>query len=325
MGHKRIVPYIAAVMSAALASGALAVDRTTVSLDVIWFDYEAYSGGGYVYATMSLQLFDELAPKTVINFKKYIESGEYQYSIIHRSAQFEDGSPFVIQGGGFWLSQDPDETVTVQNLANYGPIVNEFKVGQMSNTRGTIAMARTNNLNSATSQWFINLSDNTFLDNPSNPYTVFGQVTEGMDVADWVGSLPTFDFRYGTDPAHSAFQELPVVNYGQNEYWAGYPLTFENFLFVDMQILSEPLLGDLDRSGLVNALDISPFVTALTQATTLPYQPQADVNEDGLINSLDIPAFVQALTHQQGTSAATPEPGSAAALLALLALLRRHR
>lgn len=325
MGHHRWLSGFAAALLFALPGGlTLAVDRTTVSLDVIWWEQPLIGDPGYVYATIDLQLYDELAPKTVINFKKYIDTGEYQYSIIHRSAQLPDGSPFVIQGGGFWLSQDSDQTVTVHNLANYGPIVNEFKPGQMSNTRGTIAMARTNDLNSATSQWFVNLSNNTFLDNPASPYTVFGEVTAGMDVADWVASLPDFDFRYGTDPAHPAFQELPVVNYGQNEYWAGYPLTFRNFLFVDMQILAEPLPADVNRDDLTNALDISPFVTALLESSTRPYQPQADVNQDGEINSLDISSFVAALMNGSGAAPA-PEPGTAALMLVAVLLLPRRR
>lgn len=120
------------------------------------------------------------APKTVENFLSYVKKGHYENTIFHRVIQ-----NFMIQGGGF----TPD---FVQKPAD-PPIPIESSNG-LKNVRGTVAMARTNDPNSATSQFFINVVDNAFLDykSPDQPgYTVFGHVVEGMDVADKIRVIPT--------------------------------------------------------------------------------------------------------------------------------------
>lgn len=122
------------------------------------------------------------APKSVANFLNYAKEGFYNGTIFHRVIP-----GFMIQGGGFTAN-------FVQKPTNR-PIANEAHNG-LSNTRGTIAMARTSNPNSATSQFFINVADNDFL-NYSGPtaqgagYAVFGQVTSGMDVVDKIVKIPT--------------------------------------------------------------------------------------------------------------------------------------
>lgn len=129
-----------------------------------------------------LELFPEKAPVTVENFLRYVEEGHYNGTIFHRVI---DG--FMIQGGGFTrdLVQKPTRP----------PIPNEATNG-LKNRRGTIAMARTSEIDSATSQFFINVVDNAFLDHTdASPrgfgYCVFGQVTEGMDVVDQIKSVAT--------------------------------------------------------------------------------------------------------------------------------------
>ena len=120
------------------------------------------------------------APKSVENFLQYAKSGHYDGTIFHRVI---DG--FMIQGGGF--TKDMTEKPT------NAPIPNEAKNG-LKNLRGTIAMARRNEPNSATAQFFINHRDNAGLDYPAHDgwgYAVFGKVTQGMEVVDKIAKVPT--------------------------------------------------------------------------------------------------------------------------------------
>jgi peptidyl-prolyl cis-trans isomerase A (cyclophilin A) len=141
---------------------------------------------------IEIELYPEKSPKTVENFKKYLEEGFYDGLVFHRVI---DG--FMIQAGGFY----PDGTY---KESYYEPIENEAKNG-LKNTKGTIAMARTSDPNSATTQFFINTMDNQGLDYP-NPdghgYAVFGKVIEGIDVVEEIESEPTGDKNtpYGIIP-----------------------------------------------------------------------------------------------------------------------------
>ena len=119
---------------------------------------------------LTIELFDEDAPITVENFLQYIKDEFYDGTIFHRVIP-----NFMAQCGGF----EPGMT----EKSNRDPIKNEADNGQ-KNVSGTLAMARTSDINSATSQFFINLSDNSFLDNGSRDfgYAVFGKLTDGMDV-----------------------------------------------------------------------------------------------------------------------------------------------
>ena len=132
--------------------------------------------------TITLELNDEKAPETVANFVAYATSGHYDGTIFHRVI---DG--FMIQGGGF--------TKEMNQKPTRDPIRNEARNG-LSNARGTIAMARTSVVDSATSQFFINLVDNGFLDfrDPTPQgfgYAVFGAVTDGMEVVDAIAKVST--------------------------------------------------------------------------------------------------------------------------------------
>ena len=132
--------------------------------------------------TITLELDDAKAPETVANFVQYAKDGHYDGTIFHRVI---DG--FMIQGGGFTKDMNQKETRE--------PIRNEAMNG-LKNLRGTIAMARTMVVDSATSQFFINLVDNVFL-NFQNPtpqgfgYAVFGKVVDGMDVVDQIAKVKT--------------------------------------------------------------------------------------------------------------------------------------
>jgi len=135
------------------------------------------------HGAITVELFDDKAPESAANFIQYAKDGHYDGTLFHRVI-----SDFMIQGGGF----DTD----FNQRANRDPIPNEADNG-LTNDRGTLAMARTNDPHSATSQFFINVTDNTFLNHRSKHsgqtwgYAVFGQVVEGMDVVDTIRQLPT--------------------------------------------------------------------------------------------------------------------------------------
>jgi cyclophilin family peptidyl-prolyl cis-trans isomerase len=128
---------------------------------------------------ITLRLFPEKSPVTVENFLSYVDSGHYNNTVFHRVI-----SNFMIQGGGFGLDMMEKDAGK--------PIINESK-NRVHNTRGTIAMARTNDPDSAAAQWFINQRSNLRLDwAPGRMgYTVFGEVIEGMNVVDYIASAPT--------------------------------------------------------------------------------------------------------------------------------------
>jgi len=147
--------------------------------------------------TITLALDDEKAPETVKNFLQYVQDGHYDGTVFHRVI---DG--FMIQGGGFTKDMDQKETRE--------PIRNEAMNG-LKNLRGTIAMARTMVVDSATSQFFINLVDNDFLDfqNPTPQgfgYAVFGKVIDGMEVVDAIAKVQT-----GSVGPYQNVPEEPVV------------------------------------------------------------------------------------------------------------------
>src|SRR5580693_1902848 len=124
------------------------------------------------HGAFTVELFAQDAPLSVANFLQYVDDGFFDGTIFHRIVP-----GFVIQGGG--LTKDFDEKKT------RAPIKNEATNGEL-NKRGTLSMARTNDIHSATSQFFVNLTDNDFLDHrPGNyGYAVFGRVTDGMEVID---------------------------------------------------------------------------------------------------------------------------------------------
>ncbi len=145
------------------------------------------------FGVIKLQLDAEKAPKTVENFLNYVKQGHYDGTIFHRVIP-----GFMIQGGGFTKDMDQKSTAaTIDNEANNG----------LKNLRGTIAMARTNAPHSASAQFFINLSDNDFL-NFSAPtpqgwgYCVFGSVVEGLEIVDKIAQVKT-----GNNGHH---QDVPV-------------------------------------------------------------------------------------------------------------------
>jgi cyclophilin family peptidyl-prolyl cis-trans isomerase len=140
--------------------------------------------------TFTVQLFDKQAPVSAENFLRYADEGFFEGTVFHRVI-----AGFMVQGGGL--------TADLKNKSGHEPIKNEAANG-LKNKRGTLAMARTNDINSATSQFFINLVDNDFLDHkPGNyGYAVFGRVDSGMDVVDAIAAMKTGN--------QGMYQDVPV-------------------------------------------------------------------------------------------------------------------
>jgi cyclophilin family peptidyl-prolyl cis-trans isomerase len=143
------------------------------------------------HGNITVELDSAKAPLTVANFLAYVDAGFYDGTIFHRVIR-----NFMIQGGGF--------TPELEQKPVKAPIKNEAANG-LKNLRGTIAMARTGVIDSATSQFFINLSDNAFLDHNVRDfgYAVFGKVVEGQGVVDEIGAVPT--------GVRSGFRDVPVA------------------------------------------------------------------------------------------------------------------
>jgi peptidyl-prolyl cis-trans isomerase A (cyclophilin A) len=129
--------------------------------------------------SFTVELMEKEAPVSAANFLKYVDDGFFDGTIFHRVIP-----GFVIQGGGF--------TEDMSQKRTHPPIKNEADNG-VKNKRGTLSMARTNDINSATSQFFVNLKDNDFLDHSKGNfgYAVFGRITEGMDVIDKIAAVET--------------------------------------------------------------------------------------------------------------------------------------
>ena len=129
--------------------------------------------------TFTVQLFDKQAPISVENFLKYADEGFFDGTIFHRVIP-----GFMVQGGGL--------TADLKNKKGHDPIKNEATNG-LKNKRGTLSMARTNDINSATSQFFVSVVDNDFLDHKpgSYGYAVFGRVASGMEVIDAIAAVKT--------------------------------------------------------------------------------------------------------------------------------------
>lgn len=177
---------------------------------------------------IDVQLYDTETPLTVANFVSYAESGAYADSFIHRSMP-----GFIIQGGGYTWNGTTNQ---LGYIATNPPVVNEYSPSR-SNLRGTIAMAKLgSDPNSATSQWFFNLADNSAnLDNQNGGFTVFGQVLHsGMTVVDAIAALPRFSAGKNTP-----FETVPYL---------------------------APLTDTLQKSNLVTIEQVSVLVPASTKA-----------------------------------------------------------
>jgi cyclophilin family peptidyl-prolyl cis-trans isomerase len=149
------------------------------------------------HGDFTVELFDKEAPISVENFLKYVDDGHFDGTIFHRIVP-----GFVIQGGGL--------TADFSTKKTRAPIANEATNG-LKNERGTLSMARTNDINSATSQFFVNLSDNAFLDHTKGQfgYAVFGRVKDGLDVVDKIAAVRTGTRRQYQD---APLEDVAIVS-----------------------------------------------------------------------------------------------------------------
>lgn len=178
-------------MTGALAVWALmsSAQATVVQFQTVMGDFE-------------VNLFDEITPETVANFLQYVEEGAYSDTFMHRLVP-----DFIIQGGGFAYDVTEQEVVSV---SQHEAVVNE---PYLSNVRGTIAMAkRGSGPNTATSQWFFNLADNSEnLDHQNGGFTVFGQVSdEGLAILDAMAALNIMN-------GGGVFSNLPIRDYSADD------------------------------------------------------------------------------------------------------------
>ena len=265
--------------------------------------------------SFQVQLSDTVTPETVQNFLNYVNDGDYVNSFFHRMAWLEDQygnptTPFVLQGGGFTYDLPLDQFGLVPTD---DPVVNEFNV---SNIRGTIVMAKTAaGPDSATSQFFFNLGDNSAnLDNQNGGFTVFGEVLgNGMDIVDLLAAQEVWD----ASGVHPAWTDLPLINYSGSGPW---PPTLE-------MVYSITVVGDVDGDGYVGGTDLTGTITnwGMTGASRI----DGDLNGDGTVSG---PDYTEVITYW-GTGSppeppsTIPEPATMALLLigGLAALLRRPR
>jgi cyclophilin family peptidyl-prolyl cis-trans isomerase len=185
-----------------------------------------------VFGDIEVELYNQDKPVTVQNFLQYVQSGRYANEFSHRLVP-----GFVLQGGGFTLT-----TNVISAIPTYPPITNEFGVGQkFSNVRGTIAMAKLGgDTNSATSQWFFNLVDNTFLDAPdtNNFFVVFGHVVQGTNILNifnqfknWTGNPAPASTNLVLNGYYAApLNTLPVLS-------SNFPPAASSFVFIDITLL----------------------------------------------------------------------------------------
>ena len=176
---------------------------------------------------MDLELYDEDKPITVSNFVKYVTSGQYTNLFVQRWVP-----NFVIQAGGFRVTNTTDG-LKIEDVPTYGNIKNEYGVGStFSNTYGTIAMARQQGvIDSASSQWFLNLTNNAVLDSVDQGFTVFGRVTAGTNILNLFVPPPPTNDLYRVNLDNGALATVPV-----RSNITLFSQLFTNLVYVDIKL-----------------------------------------------------------------------------------------
>jgi peptidyl-prolyl cis-trans isomerase A (cyclophilin A) len=214
--------------------------------------------------SVDIDLYGNESPLHVANFLSYVNAQEFDGTYIHRT-RCCDSSYFFVQGGEYYLPEPGDQYINEHFIIPHGTVPNEFDPNNgLSNTPGTLAAARTDDPDSAQNGWFINATNNAYPFD-AGPYTVFGQVTRGMPVINYIPSLPNVPAAPG-----SFLETLPVYNGG--------------FVFL-YQVVERSLLdGDYDLNGKVDANDLAMWEADYNRmAITGP-----DFNGDKEIGSGDL-------------------------------------
>jgi len=261
--------------------------RFWFSLAILSFAVSPAHGGTLaqfrtVLGDVEVELYDQDKPVTVQNFIRYTQSGRYRDSILHRCpVNFLTGrSDFVVQGGGVYVSNRGTTNAVLDFVPTFGDIPNEFGVGRrFSNVYGTIAMAkRGGDTNSASSQWFFNLNDNSFLDasDTNNLFVVFGQVIRGTNVLNqFIGRA----YNDGIVNLGGVLSELPVTYSG-----ARVP-TYDELFYVDISLLNVQVRSVTGGAREVSWISVSNLVNHVEFTTNLPpfWQTLASTNGTGSV------------------------------------------
>jgi len=260
---------------------------------------------------VDVRLFDTATPLSAANFLNYANANRWDNTFIHRSVP-----GFVVQGGGFSLTPD---IFNFTRVTKDPPVTNE---PGLSNLRGTVAYAKVGppdgqpptpeTINSATSEWFFNLSDNSGnLNFQNGGFTVFGRVVNGMDVVDAIAALQTI--------STPTFTGVPVLDFDkvvaqQNVF------TSDAVIVNDISALTIAA-GDYDFDGNVDSADLSIWNGSFGSITELA----ADGSGDAIVNGIDFLAWQRTIGGTSALSAIiVPEPSTIAlAGLAFLAILGR--
>lgn len=292
---------------------------TVVRMAVGYYQYDSTGEewvpyGGHV----DIRLFDELAPGTVANFLNYAGDGDYDWSFFHRSVP-----GFVLQGGGF--TTDNDEQIL--RIPTDAPIENEYGI---PNTRGTVAMAKVaaeydqeGNLvpgtgpDSATSQFFFNLADNTetLNETQNGGFTVFGRVLgDGMQNIDFLANQPLYSI---------VGDNTPLVNWPGGD-WPTVPYMERIFEITTLTQLD----GDANLDGVVDQADADIFRTHYATGGGKTWL-EGDFNANGVVDFDDAWRLLDNYTGETppgGIAYLTPEPATMSLLmLGGLAMLTRRR
>jgi peptidyl-prolyl cis-trans isomerase A (cyclophilin A) len=279
-----------------------------------------------VYGNIDVRLYNTATPLTVANFLNYVNNARYNATFIHRSIP-----GFIIQGGGFTYT----DAAGVGDVAEFAQVMNEPGI---SNLAGTIAMAKlaapaqggppNGGPNSATNQWFFNLSDDNAsnLDTQNGGFTAFGRVLgTGMTVVNKIASLTPYDID-GMD--NTLFDDVPLR--GTDE--VPNPTSYEQILVYinTVQVLNYKA-GDYDFNGTVNAADYTVWRSSFGSTTNAA----ADGNGDGKVDMRDYVVWRSTLGQSGGPGAgagslvgqgSVPEPSSAMLVSGLfLGCCRRFR
>ena len=228
-----------------------------------------------VFGDIEVELYDQDKPVTVQNFIHYVQSGAWNQMFFHRCEP-----TFVIQGGGYFVANRSTTNQFLSSVTNYGTIVNEFAAGRrFSNVYGTIAMAkRSGDTNSASSQWFFNLNDNSFLDaaDTNNLFVVFGHVVDGTNA---LNVFKTFSPNSTTNTIFNlsgqlggAFAELPLLTS------AG---TYDDLLYVDVSLLHVQVASSDNNTREISWNSVSNRVNHVEFTAGLPPAWQTLVSTNG--------------------------------------------
>ncbi len=252
---------------------------------------------------IDVRLYDTATPVSVQNFLNYATTGRYDGTFIHRVPQLPDGgtSDFVVQGGGFKLN---NSIFAATGITTDAPIINE---PVFSNTRGTLAYAK--NASGATSQWFFNIGDNSFLD--AQNFTVFGRVIgNGMSVVDAINNLETVDASIAQNAPGEDFDEIPVRNLEKVQ--AQGDITAADAVMILSITIRNLAAADYTFDGVVNNADYNWWKTNFgSTALAAP-----DGNGNGVVDAADYVLWRKMMANSGSGSAATaPEPSSAVLLL----------